>query len=87
MTIGQAPPPTSEYPTTQPVNQLVAIPRTISCSFEHLALDGIGSLHGFQVFAESTGLFSRAAQIEQKTAGLRSGARPQLQVAVPSANW
>lgn len=60
------PPLVSELIVAQPDNQIDAIPRAICGSFEHPALDGIISFHGFQAFRQLAGSFPGAAQIEEK---------------------
>ena len=50
----------------QAVSEIVAIARTPSCRIEHLALDVIGFLGGFEAFGEATSTLAGAPEREQE---------------------
>ncbi len=56
----------SEPTVAQAVSKLVEIARTASRSIQHLALDIIGFLRGFEAFDEAASTLARASQCEQE---------------------
>jgi hypothetical protein len=56
----------SEVAVAQAVSEIVAIARTPSCRIEHLALDVIDLLRGFEAFGEPASTLAGAPEREQE---------------------
>lgn len=56
----------SEVAVAQAVSEIAAITRTASCRIEHLALDVIGLLRGFEAFGEPASTLAGAPEREQE---------------------
>ena len=54
------------HPIAQPVSKLVAIARTASRGLQHLALDIIDLLRGFEAFHQPSGTLAGAPEREQE---------------------
>ncbi len=74
----------SETPVAQALRKLAAVARTASCGVQHLAMDVIGLLRGFEAFDKAAGALGRAAENEDEQG---DGERDEVDGRRPPCSW